>query len=38
MNIVMIGETGFIGSALTKNLVGQGHDVTVLSRNPDKVD
>jgi len=37
MNILMTGGTGFIGSALTKELVNQGHSVTVLSRNPDKV-
>ncbi|MDO9140385.1 MAG: TIGR01777 family oxidoreductase [Methylobacter sp.] len=37
MNILMTGGTGFIGSALTKELVNQGHSVTVLSRNLDKV-
>ncbi|TRX01016.1 TIGR01777 family oxidoreductase [Candidatus Methylobacter oryzae] len=37
MNILITGGTGFIGSALTKSLVEQGHRVTVLSRNPDKV-
>lgn len=37
MNILMTGGTGFIGSALTKNLIAQGHAVTILSRNPAKV-
>ena len=37
MNILITGGTGFIGSALTKRLIEQGHAVTVLSRNPDKV-
>ncbi|WP_333877744.1 TIGR01777 family oxidoreductase [Methylobacter sp.] len=37
MNILITGGTGFIGSALTKNLIAQGHAVTVLSRNPDNV-
>lgn len=37
MNILITGGTGFIGSALTKRLVEQGHAVTVLSRSPDKV-
>jgi uncharacterized protein len=37
MNILVTGGTGFIGSALTKSLTKQGHAVTVLSRNPDKV-
>lgn len=37
MNILITGGTGFIGSALTNNLIEQGHAVTVLSRSPDKV-
>ena len=37
MHILITGGTGFIGSALTKRLIEQGHAVTVLSRNPDKV-
>ncbi|MFA6163059.1 MAG: TIGR01777 family oxidoreductase [Methylobacter sp.] len=37
MNILITGGTGFIGSALVKSLIDQGHAVTVLSRNPDKV-
>lgn len=37
MNILITGGTGFIGSALTKSLIDQGHAVTVLSRSPDKI-
>ncbi len=37
MNILITGGTGFIGSALAKNLIDQGHAVTVLSRSPEKV-
>jgi uncharacterized protein (TIGR01777 family) len=38
MNILVTGGTGFIGSALVKSLVRQGHDVTVLSRNPHSIE
>lgn len=37
MNILITGGTGFIGHALVQQLTQQGHAVTVLSRNPDKV-
>lgn len=37
MNILITGGTGFIGSALTRSLIAQGYQVTVLSRNPAKV-
>jgi uncharacterized protein (TIGR01777 family) len=37
MYILITGGTGFIGSALTKKLIEQGHHVSVLSRNPDSV-
>ncbi|MDP1664532.1 MAG: TIGR01777 family oxidoreductase [Methylobacter sp.] len=37
MNILITGGTGFIGSALVKSLVDQGHAVTVLSRSPNKI-
>jgi uncharacterized protein len=37
MNILITGGTGFIGSALTKELVSQGAAVTVLSRKPAQV-
>lgn len=35
--IFVTGGTGFIGRALCKELVSRGHDVTVLSRNADKL-
>jgi len=38
MNILITGGTGFIGSALIKRLIEEGHNVTVLSRFPDKVE
>ena len=32
MRVFMTGGTGFVGSTLTKNLIGQGHVVTLLTR------
>ncbi|MGZ8162923.1 MAG: TIGR01777 family oxidoreductase [Methylobacter sp.] len=37
MKILITGGTGFIGSALTRSLLEQSHEVCVLSRNPDSV-
>ncbi|OQK16333.1 epimerase [Methyloprofundus sedimenti] len=37
MKILITGGTGFIGSALIKTLLPQKHQITVLSRNADKV-
>ena len=37
MKILIKGGTGFIGSALTRSLIEQGYEVSVLSRNPDSV-
>lgn len=37
MQILITGGTGFLGCALTKLLVTQGHQVSVLSRQPEKV-
>ncbi|MCH8039967.1 MAG: TIGR01777 family protein [Nitrospinae bacterium] len=36
MNITVIGGSGFIGRSLCQFLVQEGHQVTVLSRNPEK--
>ncbi len=36
MRVIITGGTGLIGKALTQNLVGGGHEVIVLSRNPGK--
>jgi hypothetical protein len=38
MKILITGGTGFIGSALTRSLTGQGYEVTVLSRYPASVE
>jgi uncharacterized protein (TIGR01777 family) len=37
MRIIITGGTGLIGRPLSTALVAEGHDVTVLSRNPDKI-
>ena len=37
MRIIITGGTGLIGRPLSAALVADGHDVTVLTRNPDKV-
>ena len=37
MKIFMTGGMGFIGSYIVKMLIDNGHEVTVLARNPDKV-
>jgi UDP-glucose 4-epimerase len=37
MNIFLTGGTGFIGSYILKALSDEGHKITVLARNPDKV-
>lgn len=38
MNVLVVGGSGFIGTRLSRELTDRGHDVTVLSRNPDTVD
>lgn len=37
MNIALIGATGFVGAPILSELLGRGHKVTVLARNPGKV-
>ena len=37
MRVIITGGTGLIGQALTQSLAADGHEVIVLSRNPDKV-
>ena len=36
MKFFLTGGTGFVGSYLTKQLVAQGHQVTILSRRPQR--
>lgn len=38
MKIVVAGGTGFLGEPLVRRLVARGDDVTVLTRNPQKVE
>jgi uncharacterized protein len=38
MKILITGGTGFIGKVLTRSLLKDGHEVTVLSRNPSSVE
>ena len=36
MHVLMTGGTGVIGQELTKSLLADGHEVTILTRNPDR--
>lgn len=36
MKIAVTGATGFVGRPLVRNLLARGHDVVVLTRNPEK--
>ncbi len=38
MNVLVVGGTGFIGTALCRELDARGHDVTALSRSPEDAD
>jgi len=37
MKVALIGASGFVGSQVLKELVDRGHQVTSITRNPDKV-
>lgn len=37
MKIALIGATGFVGSALLKEALDRGHDVTAIVRHPEKL-
>ncbi len=37
MNIIIAGGSGLIGQPLTKNLIDNGHEVIILSRNPERI-
>lgn len=36
-NVVLIGASGFVGSAILNELLNRGHKVTAIVRNPEKV-
>ncbi|WP_231183018.1 complex I NDUFA9 subunit family protein [Haladaptatus sp. DYF46] len=38
MRVLIVGGSGFVGTALTEELHGRGHDVAVLSRSPSDAD
>ncbi|MCA1055621.1 TIGR01777 family oxidoreductase [Rossellomorea aquimaris] len=38
MKIAITGGTGFVGQAVTAELLAHGHEVIILTRNPDKYD
>ena len=35
--VLLIGATGFVGSAILSELVARGHKVTAVVRHPEKV-
>jgi len=37
MKIALIGATGFVGTALLKEFTDRGHEVTAISRHPEKI-
>ncbi|HKO31979.1 MAG TPA: NAD(P)-dependent oxidoreductase [Nitrospiraceae bacterium] len=37
MKIALIGATGFVGSAILKEALDRGHEVTAIVRNPDRL-
>lgn len=38
MKVALIGPTGFVGSAVLKELLSRGHDVVALARDPSKLE
>ena len=37
MNIALIGASGFVGSAILKEALNRGHEVTAIVRHPEKI-
>jgi uncharacterized protein len=38
MKIALLGATGFVGSALLKEVLDRGHAVTAIVRHPEKLE
>ncbi|MCC2643585.1 MAG: uncharacterized protein K0S45_3998, partial [Nitrospira sp.] len=38
MKIALIGATGFVGSAILKEALDRGHEVTAIARHPEKLE
>ena len=38
MKVVLLGATGFVGSALLKEALDRGHTVTAIVRDPEKLE
>ena len=38
MKVVLLGATGFVGSALLKEALDRGHSVTAIVRDPEKLE
>src|ERR1700712_5011489 len=38
MKVALIGASGFVGTAVTNELVTRGHEVIAIVRNPEKVE
>ena len=36
--VVLIGASGFVGSAILNELLNRGHKVTAVVRNPEKIE
>jgi uncharacterized protein len=37
MKVALIGATGFVGTAILKELLDRGHEVTAITRHPEKI-
>jgi len=38
MKVVLLGATGFVGSAILKEALDRGHRVTAIARDPEKLE
>ena len=38
MKVALIGASGFVGTAVLKELLQKGHQVTAIVRNPEKIE